>query len=305
MVAAHIPVLREEVLRRLITTPDGVYVDGTVGGGGHSSALLDQLTAGATLIGIDADSDNLDIAEAQLHGYPQSIILAEANFGQLLAVLRREGIDRIDGLLLDLGLSTYQLDRPERGFSYMEEGPLDMQFSTSGTNTASEFVNTASEAEIRTVIRSYGEEKNARKIARAIIHRRPLRTTTDLREVVNEVTPEPYRIKTLSRVFQAIRIQVNRELEILEQTLTAAIPVLKPGGRIVVIAYHSLEDRIVKQVFKYAEQDCVCPPDLPQCMCDKEQTLRILTRHVVRPSEQEVRRNPRARSARLRAGERV
>lgn len=305
MVAAHIPVLREEVLRWLISAPDGLYVDGTVGGGGHSSALLDRLAADATLIGIDADADNLDLAEAQLHGYPQSIILAEANFGQLLAVLRREGIGRIDGLLLDLGLSTYQLNRPERGFSYMEEGPLDMQFSTSGTNTASEFVNTASEEEIRSVLRSYGEEKNARHIARSIIRRRPLRTTTDLREAVDDVTPERYRIKTLSRVFQAIRIQVNRELEILEQTLTSVIPVLNPGGRVVVIAYHSLEDRIVKRVFKYAEQDCVCPPDLPQCMCDKEQTLRVLTRKVVRPLAEEVHRNPRARSARLRAGERV
>lgn len=305
MTTPHIPVLRDEVVRWLITRRDGVYIDGTIGGGGHSRALLGQLSPQATLIGIDADSDNLDIAEDRLGEFPQNIILAEANFGQFQAILQQEGVARIDGLLLDLGLSTYQLDRPDRGFSYMEEGPLHMQFSKTGKYTAAEFINTASEEEIKTVIRTYGEEKNARAIARAVIQRRPLRTTTDLREAISSVTAEPYLYKTLSRVFQAIRIEVNRELDILKQTLFSAIPILNAGGRLVVIAYHSLEDRIVKNVFKDAESDCVCPPDLPQCVCDKEQTLQILTRHVVRPSKDEIRRNPRARSARLRAGERV
>lgn len=305
MAAPHIPVLVEEVADRLITRKDGIYVDGTVGAGGHSHALLEQLSPEATLLGIDADAAMLDFAEERLRQFPQNILLAEANFSQIEAILRREGIDKMDGLLLDLGISSYQVDQPARGFSYQHEGPLNMRFSQTDDYTAATLINTADEQDLMDIIRKYGEEKNARSIVRAILQRRPMKTTKDLRQAVESVTPDRYRNKTLSRVFQAIRIHVNRELEVLERTLHAGISLLNPSGRMVVISYHSLEDRIVKQVFREAEKDCVCPPELPTCVCDKEPTLRVLTKNVVRPSEEEIDRNPRARSARLRSAEKV
>ncbi len=305
MAAPHVPVLVEEVVHRLITKKDGIYVDGTVGAGGHSRALLQRLSPDAVLLGIDADAAMLDIAEERLRQFPQTVLLAEANFSQMETILRREGIEKMDGLLLDLGISSYQIDQPARGFSYQNEGPLNMRFSQTDEYTAAAFINTADEQDLLDVIRKYGEEKNARSIARSILQRRPMKTTSDLRQAVESVTPDRYRNKTLSRVFQAIRIYVNRELEVLERTLHSGIPLLNPAGRIVVISYHSLEDRIVKQMFREAEKDCVCPPELPTCVCEKEPTLRVLTRNVVRPSEGEVERNPRARSARLRSAERV
>ncbi|MCF7804982.1 MAG: 16S rRNA (cytosine(1402)-N(4))-methyltransferase RsmH [Candidatus Marinimicrobia bacterium] len=305
MTQIHIPVLCEEVLEWLVTRRDGIYVDATVGAGGHASSLLEQLDDSATLVGIDADAEILDIASNRLRDFPQEILLAETNFSHLGAVLRKQALTPIDGLLMDLGLSSLQIDSPERGFSYMEEGPLDMRFSTSATETAAKFINNADEETIATIIKEYGEERYAKSIARSIITNRPMETTTDLRAAIEAVTPKPYRIKTLARVFQSIRIHVNRELELLQQTLESAVPLLRPGGRIVVIAYHSLEDRIVKQFFRKEESDCVCPPELPICVCDKEQTMRVLTSGVVKPSEEETDKNPRARSARLRAAEKV
>jgi len=305
MTTPHVPVLLEEVLHWLITTRDGIYFDGTVGAGGHSRAILERLSPEANLIGIDADPEILDVAEDRLREFPQHILLVQGNYSQIPAILLEKEFESFDGLLLDLGISSYQIDQAERGFSYQQEGPLNMQFSKSGEISAAAFINEVEENTLIQVIRTYGEEKNARNISRSILQRRPLQTTKDLREAVTAVTPERYWNKTLSRVFQAIRIHVNRELEILEGALNALIPLLNPGGRIVVIAYHSLEDRIVKQAFKEAESDCICPPELPRCQCDKEQTLRILTKNVVRPTDKEVTENPRARSARLRAAERV
>jgi len=301
----HVPVLVNETIEWLLNRRDGVYVDATIGAGGHSRELLKHLNHDATLIGIDADGEILDHAAAALSENPQHILLAETNFSHLTAVLKRQQITGIDGILMDLGVSSLQIDRAARGFSYQQKGPLDMRFTEDATETAAKFINTASEDEIASVIKEYGEERYAKSIARAIIANRPMETTTDLREAIETVTPEPYRIKTLARVFQSIRIHVNRELELLKQTLHSTLPYLHPGGRMVVIAYHSLEDRIVKQFFRWAESDCVCPPELPQCMCDKEQELKILTRNVVRPSEEEIQKNPRARSARLRAAEKV
>ena len=198
-----------------------------------------------------------------------------------------------------------QIDTPERGFSYMQEGPLDMRFSDIQEDSAATFINTADQAELTRVIREYGEERNAKQITKSIMKHRPMTTTTDLRNAIAEVTPERFRVKTLARVFQAVRIHVNRELDVLRQTLRSIPEFLSPDGRIVVIAYHSLEDRIVKQFFKDAEADCICPPELPMCVCDKERELKILTKNIVTPSDEEIKANPRARSAKLRAAERV
>lgn len=301
----HIPVLVTEVTDWLLTDPHGVYVDGTLGGAGHSTALLERLAPDATLLGIDADARTLEIAAETLADYPQNILLAEANFSHMPALLHNQEIDEVDGILLDLGLSSFQIDIPEKGFSYMKDGPLDMRFSDASSETAAKFINTAEEEEIAYVIKRYGEERYARKIARSIIVHRPMSGTAELREAVAAVTPESFLIKTLSRVFQAIRIHVNRELDVLEQTLNASLTLLKAGGRLAVISYHSLEDRVVKNFIKQAEQDCICPPELPECMCDHEQVMHNLTKNIITPSEEEIRTNPRARSAKLRVAERL
>ncbi|MBD3274810.1 MAG: 16S rRNA (cytosine(1402)-N(4))-methyltransferase RsmH [Candidatus Marinimicrobia bacterium] len=301
----HIPVLVTEVTDWLLTDPHGIYVDGTLGGAGHSKALLNELASGATLLGIDADSKTLAIAEKELAEFPQNILLAEANFSHMAALLYKEDIDEVDGILLDLGLSSFQIDIPEKGFSYMKDGPLDMRFSHASTETAAKFINTAEEKDIAYVIKRYGEERYAKKIARSIIVHRPMSTTTELREAVAAVTPDSFLIKTLSRVFQALRIHVNRELDVLEQTLNSSLTLLKAGGRLAVISYHSLEDRVVKNFIKEAEQDCICPPELPQCVCDHEQVMQSLTKGIITPSEDEIRANPRARSAKLRVAERL
>jgi 16S rRNA (cytosine1402-N4)-methyltransferase len=301
----HIPVLLTEVTEWLLTDPHGIYVDGTLGGAGHSKALLNQLATDATLLGIDADARTLDIAEQELAEYPQNILLAEANYSHMAALLYKEDIDEVDGILLDLGLSSFQIDIPEKGFSYMKDGPLDMRFSHASTETAAKFINTAEEKDIAYVMKRYGEERYAKKIARSIIVHRPMSTTTELREAVAAVTPDSFLIKTLSRVFQALRIHVNRELDVLDQTLNSSLTLLKAGGRLAVISYHSLEDRVVKNFIKEAEQDCTCPPELPQCVCDHEQVMQSLTKGVITPSEEEIRVNSRARSAKLRVAERL
>lgn len=301
----HTPVLVQETVEWLVTTPHGRYVDATTGTGGHTKAILDRLAEDAVLLGIDADSQALTAAERRLAKYPQRILLVEANFSHLDAIVKGQSLERIDGLLMDLGLSTLQLETPERGFSFQTEGPLDMRFSLDEQETAAKFINTASEEEIAEVIREYGEERHAARIARSIIQRRPMQTTSDLRAAVEASTPDEHQIKSLARVFQAIRIRVNRELEVLQRTLESVVPLLAIGGRVVVISYHSLEDRIVKNFFQQAEQECVCPPELPVCRCDKVQTLRRLTRGIVEPSAEEVEQNPRARSAKMRVAERV
>lgn len=302
---AHTPVMVEEVLHWWLSDPHGIYIDGTIGLGGHSEALLGKLAKDATLLGIDADENALDATEQRLRNFPQNIFLIYSNFSHLAAILRKQEVRDVDGILLDLGLSSMQIDRPERGFSYTSEGPLDMRFSGLQDESAAKFVNTANQDDLIRVIKEYGEERHAKTIAKSIMKYRPLSTTTDLREAIAAVTPERFMIKTLARVFQAIRIHVNRELDVLKQTLPSTLEFLKPGGRIVVIAYHSLEDRIVKQFFKYAESDCICPQELPQCVCDKEQELKILTKNIVTASDDEISRNSRARSAKLRAAERV
>jgi 16S rRNA (cytosine1402-N4)-methyltransferase len=307
---SHEPVLAAEVAGVLVPVlaGGGVLLDATVGLGGHAHRLLLGAPR-ATLIGIDRDPYALAQARARLAGLGQRVELVRGEFAQLAAVLERLGSAPLRGVLFDLGVSSPQLDRPERGFSFRHDGPLDMRMDPSRQLTAEHVVNHYEEAELARVIARYGEERYARRIARAIVRNRPILSTGRLAEVVAEVIPQPSRrgarIHPARRTFQALRIEVNDELGQLEQALPAALERLEPGGRICVISYHSLEDRIVKRTFARAARGCICPPDLPMCSCGARATLRLLTRRAVRPSEAEVAANPRASAARLRSAEKL
>jgi 16S rRNA (cytosine1402-N4)-methyltransferase len=286
----HTPVLVEEVLRSLEPRPGGVYVDATVGTGGHAERILQASTPGGRLVGIDRDPYALAVASRRLGRFGGRVTLLRGDFAALAALARQAGAVPADGVLMDLGLSSLQLSQPERGFSFLEEGPLDMRMDPSQTQTAADLVNTLSEAELADLLRRYGEEPFARRIARAIVRHRPLRTTTELAELVRRAVPRrawPRRVHVATRTFQALRIATNRELEALEEALRQVPEVLRPGGRAVVVAFHSLEDRLVKRAF------------------NADPRLRPLVRKPLRPSAEEVAQNPRARSARLRVAERL
>ena len=308
MRAFHQPVLVEEAGHFLIRRNNGIYVDCTLGGGGHSRYILEHTSPEAFLVGLDADLEALNHARQQLSGFP-NVYLCHAFYDQLEVILYEIDKYPVDGVLYDLGISSYQVDEAGRGFSFQQEGPLDMRFDREHQQlTAAEVVNTYSAEELERIIREYGEERRWRAIVREVVYRRsqkPYRTTTDLAETVQSVVGERFLHKSLARVFQALRIEVNRELQRLEISLEAAFRMLNRGGRLVVISYHSLEDRIVKHFLREKQRSCVCPPDLPQCMCDKQQEMKILTRKPVLPSAEEVRQNPRARSARMRVGEKI
>ena len=302
----HEPVLVEEVLHYLVSDPNGVYLDLTVGGGGHARALLERLSPDARLIGLDRDREALEAAGQRLKQFGDRVTLRQSNFRDFVRVLQELGVERVHGLLLDLGVSSHQIDAPERGFSYSADGALDMRMDRSQTLTAADIVNTYSEAELARLFRDFGEERKARQVARAVVMERKKRriaTTGALAQVVGSRFPPEQRVKSLARVFQALRIAVNDELSSLAATLERALDSLYPGGRLVVISYHSLEDRLVKDFFREQARDCVCPPHVPVCVCGHQARLRILTRRVVRPTPAEVARNPRSRSARLRAAE--
>ncbi len=304
----HRPVLVEEVVGLLVVESAGVYVDATLGGGGHAEAILRSLGPQGRVVGIDRDHEALAFATERLAAFGERFCAIHARFSELREALAACGIDSVSGVLFDLGVSSHQLDTPSRGFSFDRPGPLDFRMDTRSPFTAADVVNTWSEKELAEVFKKYGEERRSRKIARAIVTaraRRRLETTADLAEVVRSVTPVALRAKTLARVFQAIRIVVNEELQELERGLAAALDLLKPGGRLVVIAYHSLEDRIVKQFFKKEEPHCICPPEQPVCTCGRPGRLRILTRKPVVAGDEEIKQNPRARSARLRAAEKL
>jgi 16S rRNA (cytosine1402-N4)-methyltransferase len=304
----HRPVMLAEVLGFLEPKSGQVIVDGTVGGGGHALEIVKRILADGRLIGIDRDEAALREAAERLKPYSQNVIFEKGNFADLEAIAERLGIRAVDGVILDLGASSYQLERaPERGFSFRHDAPLDMRFDTSQGVTARELVNTLSEQELADLIRRFGEERWAKRIAEFIVERRrrkPIETTFELVDVILAAIPVGARPRTIhpaTRTFQALRIGVNRELESLQAGLNAAIRLLAKGGRVCVLSYHSLEDRIVKNTFaKYAGR-CVCPPALPTCVCGAERTLEILTRRPVTPTKEEIRANPRARSAKLRA----
>jgi 16S rRNA (cytosine1402-N4)-methyltransferase len=303
----HSPVLLNESLEYLITDKSGVYFDGTLGFGGHSGEILSKLNNDARLISTDVDQDAFKFSKEKFET-DDRIKIYNFNFMQIDIISKIESISNYNGIFADLGVSSFQLDNPDSGFTYRMEAKLDLRMDKSKVVTASDIVNSFSEEELADIIYKFGEEKNSRHIARKIIDRRKtkkIESTTDLSELISSITPFKYRIKTLSRVFQALRIYVNDELEALKTFLTKSGDLLNNGGRIVILTYHSLEDRIVKESFKYEALDCICPKDFPVCKCDKESRLRILTRKPITPSEEELQNNIRARSAKLRAAERI
>jgi len=303
----HIPVLLEEAVSRLITDPDGMYVDGTLGGGGHSKEILRRLGSKGRLFGFDQDADAIRHS-TELFANDGRMTIVHNNVVYLQSDLQSFDISLIDGILLDLGISSHQVDEPQRGFSFRFVGPLDMGMNSAQTNTAADIIQDATADELAGIFFTYGEERRSRNIAKAIVTARGkeiIRSTGQLAEIINSCTPFQHRSKTLARIFQALRIAVNRELDVLETVLADSFEMLRTGGRMVVISYHSLEDRIVKHFFKHEACYCVCPPHTPVCTCGKVQRARILTNKQVLPDEEEIRRNPRARSGRLRTCEKI
>lgn len=302
----HVPVLVEPVVSFLLRPEAKIVVDATLGDGGHTAALLAKGGAELRVIGIDTDAEALARAQTRLQDYAERFHAVHGNFRSLTSVVRSLGVASVDGILADLGVSSRQIDRPERGFSYLEDGPLDMRMNPNLPRTAAVLLATLEQDELKKIFREYGEEKLAAPIARAIIKQRlqrPLQRTSDLRAVVERVVKGPHRIKSLARIFQALRITVNEELQALDEFLISALALLRSGGRMAVISYHSLEDRIVKQFFKTQEKGCTCPPEFPVCVCGKQSQLYILTTKPVAPGPEEIAVNSRARSARLRAAQ--
>jgi 16S rRNA (cytosine1402-N4)-methyltransferase len=311
MVSFHTPVMLEKVLQSLRCKPGGIYVDGTLGGGGHARAILENTAPDGLLIGIDRDDDALLESEKRLQPFGQRKILIKGNFADIGEILTNLNIRKVDGILLDLGVSSHQLDTADRGFSFSLDAPLDMRMDQSSRYRAYDLVNLSPEKELRQVIRDYGEEPMAGRIARAILAKRasaPIRTTIELADVVcRAVRRQGVRKKVhpATRTFQAIRIAVNQELSNLSTAMDAGIDQLGQGGRFSIISFHSLEDRIVKETFRSWEGRCQCPPGLPVCQCQREAKLRVLTRKPLRPEAGESETNPRARSARLRTAEKI
>jgi 16S rRNA (cytosine1402-N4)-methyltransferase len=300
-----------EVVELLAPRPGGIYLDGTVGGGGHARLLLEASGPDGRLIGLDHDPAALAATAALLASFGERVTLRHGSFAGLEGQLASLGVDRVDGILLDLGVSSYQLDTPKRGFSFREEGPLDMRMDPAQPESAADLLICADVDELKRIFREYGEERWAGRIAREIVRSRgetPLRTTRQLAELVCRAVPGghvPQRIHPATRVFQALRIAVNGELAALEAGLAAALRSLRPGGRLAVISFHSLEDRLVKQRFRAAASACTCPPRLPVCVCGRKPEVKILTSRGVRPAEAEIAANPRSRSAVLRAVEKL
>ena len=311
MAFVHEPVLLAEVLQWMNVRENGVYADGTLGGGGHSGAMLEASGGTATLYGIDRDENAIAAATARLEQYP-GFHAIHGNFHDAKALLSQAGAPPLDGALLDLGVSSPQLDQAERGFSYHEDAPLDMRMDRSQGITAADLLAEVSEGELTRILREYGEEKWAARIARFVVERRqtqPLRTTQDLVRVVDAAIPKAVRRKDdghpARRTFQAVRIAVNDELDPLDRALEDFVDCLKPGGRLLVITFHSLEDRLTKRCFQRLQNPCVCPPKAPVCTCGRKPKVRILARGAVPPTAEEIARNPRARSAKLRVAEKL
>lgn len=306
----HVSVLLEECIEALNIKEDGIYVDGTLGGAGHSSHIIKRLSSKGLLIGIDQDKDALAAAKERLSDY-ENVRYVHNNFYNIAQVLDELQIEKIDGILMDLGVSSYQLDNPERGFSYMADAPLDMRMNRESNFTAFDVVNTYSEDELTRIIRDYGEDKFARRIAKFIIEgrqKKPIETTLELVDIIKAAIPAKARREgphPAKRTFQAIRIEVNKELEILNKTIEDGIQHLNPGGRMAIITFHSLEDRIVKNKFRELENPCKCPSDFPQCVCGKSPVVKVISRKPIEPSNEEVEGNPRSRSAKLRVAERI
>lgn len=302
----HRPVLLPETVEGLAVRPGRDFIDGTLGDGGHAQAILYGSAPDGRLLGLDADPEAIARCERRLAPYHRRVTLVHANFANLEEVARAHGFGQVDGVLLDLGLSSLQLAAPERGFSLQLDGPLDMRFNPQQGLTAADLVNSLSEAELAELLWRYGEERHSRRIAHQIVRRRPLHTTAELAEAVSAAVGRRGHLHPATRCFMALRIAVNNELAALEAALPQAVRLLTPGqGRLAVLSYHSLEDRLTKRWLQQEARDCICPPDAPTCRCGHKASLRILTRKPIRPTPQEIAANPRSRSARLRLAERL
>ncbi len=308
---AHVPVMWREVIENLRIRPDGIYADGTLGGGGHASLVAERLSDRGRLIGVDQDADAIQAAGARLAPYGDRVTIVRANYEELPDILAECGAPQVDGILLDLGVSSYQLDNPERGFSYHTDAPLDMRMNQDDPLSAAVILNTWDREELIRILRDYGEEKCAVRIADGILRRReekPLETTGELADIVYAAIPAKMRRKggnPCKRTFQAVRIACNRELEVLENSVERLAGCLAPGGRLCIITFHSLEDRIVKNAFRKLENPCICPPEFPVCVCGRVSMGRAVTRKAILPSEEELAENHRAASAKLRVFERA
>jgi len=304
----HKSVLLDEVIESLNIKPDGYYVDGTLGGAGHALEVIKRLKGGR-LIGIDQDADAIKAATERLIDYKNRVIIVRDNYVNIENILKREGIDKVDGIYVDLGVSSYQLDTADRGFTYRFDAPLDMRMDDRNELKASDIVNNYSEAELFHVIRDYGEDRFAKNIAKHIVeyrNKKKIETTFELVDIIKSAIPMKIQATgghPAKRTFQAIRIELNKELEVLKDSIDVMIELLKPGGRLSVITFHSLEDRIVKQAFKKAESPCVCPKKFPVCVCGNKSKGRVITRKAVLPSKEELEENSRAKSAKLRVFE--
>ena len=303
----HQPVLLSEVTSYLVTNPEGIYVDGTLGGGGHAENILQNLDKNGRYIGLDRDAEAIRFTKKRLKRF-KNISIHQKNFVDFDQVLTEIHIKQIDGILLDLGLSSFQIDTEQRGFSYMKNTALDMRMDQNSSVTAGDLLNTLDENALSTIFYTYGEERKSRQIARKIVNYRRKEKITrsdQLRHIIDTVIHSRMAVKSYARVFQSLRIAVNQELENLEQTLEKSMDTIKPGGRWVIISYHSLEDRIVKNFFKTKAEPCICPEEFPRCVCNKTAEIKLITKKALMVSEDEIESNPRARSARLRVGEKI
>ena len=307
----HLPVLSEEVVSCLITRPEGIYVDATLGMGGHTKSILDCTNSRSLVIGLDVDEEAISISREALSRYNGHVIYRNSNFSDVDKVLDSLDIREVDGIIADLGMSSYQIESSERGFSFMREEPLDMRMDPRLRFTAYDLVNEMTMDEISRVLKMYGEEKWSRRIAKRIVETRkesPIKTSAELARVVSLAIPKkfhPARIHPATKTFQALRIAVNNELENIREFIGKAVTRLRTGGRLVIISFHSLEDRLVKTSFLKMASPCVCPPDMPVCGCGRKRILKVVTRSPIIPGDEEIMNNPRARSAKMRVGERV
>ena len=307
----HVSVLKNECIEGLQIKPSGTYVDGTFGGGGHATEIISRLNGNGRFVGIDQDQDAVENGRAKLEPYKEKAQLVRDNFSNIISIMKDLHIVSVDGILLDIGVSSYQLDTGERGFSYMHDAELDMRMDQRNPMTAKRMIAEYSEKELADIIKDYGEERWATRIAQFIVAERkikPIETTGELVEVIKKAVPKGARKDgphPAKRTFQALRIAVNNELGILEQAIEDMAGLLAPGGRLCIITFHSLEDRIVKQTFHRLEHPCTCPPEFPVCVCGKKPSIRVITRKPILPSEEELEFNPRARSAKLRILEKL
>lgn len=300
----HLSVLYHETILALQPKSGGLYIDATLGAGGHARGILELASPNGRLLGLDVDPQALNLATQRLKEFGKRAVIVQASYLEMRSRMNEIGWGAVDGIVFDLGVSSMQLDTPERGFSFMSEGMLDMRFDPRLDTTAADLVNSLPEEELARILWLYGEENQSRRLARAIVQARPLKTTTDLAETIIRASGgKRGRVHPATRTFQALRIAVNQELSAVESALPIAVESLKPGGRLAVIAFHSLEDRLVKQFFRRESRDCICPPDQLVCTCNHKAVIREITRHPITASESEVQGNPRARSARLRIAE--